>query len=64
MPRELVDLTLILGHETSKAIGVKQTEDAKELKWLAKSQVEWVEVKGNIIEVTLPVWLAEEKGLV
>lgn len=31
--------------------------------WLPKSQIE-IESKGKLVEVTMPEWLAQEKGLI
>lgn len=60
---ELVDVELMLMGETAQAIRV---EDADEnTVWLPKSQIE-IERRPNdrVITVTMPQWLAEEKGLV
>ena len=58
----LVELTLQLHHETDRAILVSDG-DAKV--WLAKSQCEHSPAnERGIVQVTLPEWLATEKGLV
>lgn len=68
MAKELVDICLKLVGETDKAI--KVTEDIKndfgERKeyWLPKSQVEVENNKDGTVIVTMPVWLAKDKGLV
>jgi hypothetical protein len=66
MPKELVDLTLHLHAETEKAIRVSDDSDDRNAKWLPKSQceVEKHPVHARTVEVTMPVWLAEEKGFV
>lgn len=58
---KLVDIAVILKHETEKAYLV-DAGDTKAI-WLPKSQVEYCDDrKGGII--TLPYWLAHEKGLI
>lgn len=79
MQSDLIDLTLAPHPTPSKlAILVSETGDAKKGKWLPLSKIE-VEDKGTtmrgedsngrvvnlqVVEVTLPEWLAVEKGLV
>ena len=60
MSNAVIDLAVVLKHETEKAyrvdVGDRQV-------WLAKSLVEYYDDgKGGII--TLPNWLAHEKGLI
>lgn len=58
---EVLDIAVIVKHETAKAylVGVGTEKDV----WLAKSLVEYYEDgSGGII--TLPYWLAHEKGLI
>ena len=31
--------------------------------WLPRSQIEYVQVEPGLVEVTLPEWLAKDKGL-
>lgn len=38
--------------------------DEQQKCWLPKSQVEFIHKDGGLIEVTLPEWLAKEKGLI
>lgn len=57
--RELWDATLKLVAETEKAILVTE-DDGKTKHWLPKSQIEY-EIKGQLVEVTMPLWLAKEK---
>ena len=74
---DLIDLTMALHHETEKAILVSDDGDPKRGKWLPKSAVEFVRVpegkvaqrqvggpKYPVVEVTMPEWLAIDKGLV
>lgn len=62
---DLVDLTLNLRDETPLAIAVTDPASAKsKWIWLPKSKIEY-EAKGRgKVEVTLPGWLAKEKGLI
>lgn len=60
MPKpQLFDATLQFLRETEKAIHVTEGkfDDAV---WLPKSQIEY-EIKGQLVEVTMPLWLAQEK---
>lgn len=61
--RTLLDLSVIIVHRTERAVLVKDAEDA-EPKWLPLSQVEVEGAPGAVGTVTLPEWLAVEKGLV
>lgn len=62
MRSNVIDIELEKRHETDKAI---QFSDGDKLVWLARSQIEVDPIKGGKLwVVTLPQWLAEEKGLV
>lgn len=66
MKSDVIDLYLILVHQTEKAILVNETEDnsGKSI-WLPKSKVEFDDVTpGTATTVTLPEWLALDKGLI
>lgn len=64
MPRpEIIDLSVIIVHATARAVLVKETEDS-EGAWLPLSQVEIDGEPGRVGTVTLPEWLAREKGLI
>lgn len=61
----LVDVAVIVKHETPKAYLV--TDDGKREMWIPKSQCELVSStnrKGREGLLTLPEWLAKEKGLI
>jgi hypothetical protein len=62
---DLIDMTVTLRADRPKAIAV--TDDAKvgaKWVWLPKSQIEIVaEGVGGVIQVTMPEWLAKDKGL-
>jgi hypothetical protein len=58
---DLIDLTVILITETDKAILV---DDGDNRVWLPKSKVEIEPRSDGSHTVTLPEWLAIDKGLV
>lgn len=62
---DLLDLTMQLHAETPKALLVSDDGIQKNAVWLPLSQIEY-EKKPNsgIVIVTLPEWLAIDKGLV
>ncbi len=65
---ELVDVTLYRYHETDRAILVGEGIDHTKKVWLPLSQVEVSNLRadnktgGDIVDVTMPRWLFEEKG--
>ncbi len=62
MRSDLIDVTVELITDTDRAILVT---DGGHPVWLPKSQIEYERRGvGGLYEVTLPVWLAHEKGLV
>lgn len=62
MSKQLYDATFEFLEERPLAICV--TEDGGKTKvWLPKSQIEYVQ-RGAVVEVTMPIWLAKEKGIV
>jgi hypothetical protein len=61
--KQLCDLELHLHAETNKAILVSNYGVAENAVWVPKSQCEF-EIKNNLVEVTMPEWLAIDKGLV
>lgn len=60
---DVIDIEVILVHETDKAVLVMADEDSDAV-WLAKVHIEVDGDIGTYGEVTLPTWLAEQKGLV
>lgn len=60
----LIDVELNLIMQTDKAIRVGDSTDPSEGVWLPKSQIEFVERGCSIVEVTMPEWLALEKGFI
>ena len=61
---DLCDVTVRVHHTTERAVLVSDDGDPEKAVWLPLSQVE-VETKANgIAEITLPEWLAKERGLI
>lgn len=65
MKSDLVDIAACRHAETEKAILISETGDKKDAVWVPKSQVE-IDNDGheNFITVTMPEWLAKDKGLI
>ena len=64
MKSDVIDLTLQKLHETDKAVLVTDSIPEKGV-WLAKSRIEIEPAPvGGLYIVTLPEWLALEKGLI
>lgn len=61
---DLIDVTVQLHHETPKAVLVSDDGDRENAVWLPLSQCEIEHKRSGIVVVTLPEWLAIEKGLV
>jgi hypothetical protein len=66
---DLIDLTLQEHHRTKAAILVSDDGEEKSAVWLPLSQIEVAPVPGvgmakSLVLVTLPEWLATDKGLV
>lgn len=62
---DLVDVTVILRDDRPLAIAVTQMQGAgAKWIWLPKSKIEYVAKGNGVIEVTMPTWLAKEKGLI
>lgn len=60
----LTDIIVRLVQETPRAILVNDSDDPDKAVWLPKSQVEFEPKGGDLIEVTMPEWLAIERRLV
>jgi len=63
MRSTVTDLSLIVVRHTAQAVLVKETEGDDPI-WLPKSQIETEHDDTGYCTVTVPDWLAEEKGLV
>ena len=66
MRSDLVDLTLELRAEKPLSIAVSDPAkpSATPWVWLPKSQIEFVRKSASVVEVTMPEWIAKQKGLV
>ena len=64
MKSDLVDITVSKHAETEKAVFVSDTGMYKNAKWLPKSQIEIEPFKDGLFIVTMPEWLAVDKGFV
>lgn len=64
MKSDLIDVTMQLHHRTDLAVLASDDGDKENAVWLPLSQVEVLTKENGIIEVTMPGWLAVEKGLV
>lgn len=60
----LIDLTLMLHHQTEGAILVSDDGERSSAVWLPKVAIEFTEIRPGIVEVTLTERLATDKGLV
>lgn len=58
---KLFDGTFQLYGETERAICVSE-DGGKNRKWLPKSQIEYTVLASKEVEVTMPAWLAADKG--
>lgn len=64
MRSNVVDITVQKLHETDRAVLVTDSVPEKGV-WLSKSLIEIEKsATGGLYEVTLPKWLALEKGLI
>jgi len=60
---DLVDLEVVVIHQTERAVLVSLTEDGEKV-WLPLSAIEVNTRKNRTAEITLPEAMAIEKGLV
>lgn len=63
---ELIDVTMhVHPPGTSLAIRASNDGDDKNAVWLPRSQIEMEPTSNpNIFEITMPTWLARDKGLI
>lgn len=64
--KNLTDLEVVFVHQTEKAVLVKLDEESTE-EWIPKRYVEMSDDdpdRGDVIEITLPTSVAQEKGLI
>lgn len=65
MKSDLTDISVFVVHETQSAVLVHDGDESKKV-WLPKSQIEIERdsSKPRVATITLPEWLAIDKGLV
>ena len=64
MKSDVIDITVQVLHEAENAVRVTDGTPGKSV-WLPKSQIEIEKADtGNLHVLTLPEWLALEKGLI
>lgn len=63
---DIIDLTVVMHHETTMAVLVSDDGDREKAVWLPKSriEIERQSQRGSVVVVTLPERLAILKGLV
>lgn len=61
---DLVDVTMQLHLETERSALVSDTGDRGKAIWIPLSQCEIEKRKGGLVVVTMPEWMALEKGLI
>jgi hypothetical protein len=61
--KEVVDVAGETYAETDKAILFSDDGDIDNARWLPKSQIE-IFKEGKAVTVTMPMWLAKDKGYV
>ena len=62
---DIIDVTVEIVRETAKAVLVHEGDESRAV-WLALSQIEVArnDPKPGLATVSLPTWLAQEKGLI
>ncbi len=64
MKSDLVDVTVQLHHATDRAVLVSDDGDREKAIWIPLSQCEVEKRPNGIAVVTMPEWMALEKGLI
>lgn len=64
MTCEVIDITVQVHAKTDRAILVSDDGEKANAVWLPLSQVEVEMKQGGTAEITLPEWLALDKGLI
>lgn len=62
MKSNLIDIDVRVHHTTERAIFASPEGDKKKAEWLPLSQVEVIMKRRGVATVTMPEWLAVEKG--
>ncbi len=58
------DVEMLIVRQTDAAIFATDTGDEADAIWLPKSQVTYEGEPGQTVQITMPQWLAEQRGLV
>lgn len=62
---DLIDVSAQLHRETDKAVLVSDDGERENALWLPKSQIEFTPPdRKGVTTITLPEWLAKDKGLI
>ncbi|TPN44419.1 hypothetical protein FJ981_27880 [Mesorhizobium sp. B1-1-4] len=61
---DLIDVTVQLHHETDRAVLVSDDGERESAIWIPLSQCEVLKRPNGIAIVTMPEWLALDKGLI
>ena len=64
MKSDLVDVTCHVLQRTDRAVLVSSDGDVEKAVWLPLSQVEIEMKRLPIAEITMPEWLAKQRGLI
>lgn len=59
----LHDFTLLFRYEKPLAIAVSEAGGKAPWIWLPRSEIQYEKITGGMVKVTMPEWLAVEKGL-
>lgn len=60
----LIDVSVKLHYRTEKAVFVSDDGEEDNAKWIPLSQCEINSERDGILEMTMPEWLAKDKGLI
>ncbi|MGO8738598.1 hypothetical protein [Rhodoblastus sp.] len=64
MKSDLIELAMAFHGESAKAVKVSDDGNSLHAIWLPKSLIEFEQTEPGMVLVTIPEWLAIEKGLV
>ena len=64
MKSDLIDVTMKIHHQTERAVFASDSGDVKHAVWLPLSQIEVLLRGDGTAEITMPEWLARERGLI
>jgi len=62
---ETTELSMVLHHKTARAVLVSDTGEKDDAVWLPLSQISvGQDSVDDILQITMPEWLAKDKGLI